>query len=479
MEMFSCCTSQKSRLIALRIVLVYHFCNTVISQCRILRCNSEYVFATNHRDDSLNDDNCNALRSYSLCTQRTAWFCRGDLTYHSAVQGIEDLMIQHNCSKEGAVSLPRPRVPVDNQENFHLPDTCQYEKSFYFKQRQKPTYLHCGVFGNLHIRTFYNDFQTCRVQGAWPLIDNNYLSVQMTNVPILPHCNISAISKVTAIFKNSKECIDQKVYQAEIGNVPAAFVDGSVNGGDRNGANSLVIKERLDAGHVEIQASYIGTTLIVRQVGQHLGIGILMPEEVASSHTQEQDLQLCVSGCPFTERLALNSPIYTADGAKAKCKEGLLLEDVYFECCVFDILVTGDPNVSLAAFRAVEDAKILHPDKETIHVFRNCVSGRPTICCVLLLASVLWSLSMQQAINNVKPGALSTEPANASELRTDSFSPTLECPCVNQNQPCSFSFLDLFNYFGCQYKTDTLVTELPSTAPRPFECLIINLETLD
>ncbi|XP_020372708.1 repulsive guidance molecule A-like [Rhincodon typus] len=368
---------------------------SVSLQCRILRCNSEYLFATNHLDDSLNEDYCIALRSYSLCTQRTAWFCRGDLVYHSAVQGIEDLMIQHNCSKEGAVSLPRPRVPADNQENLHLPDTCKYEKSFYFKQRQKPTYLHCDVFGNLHIRTFYNDFQTCRVQGAWPVIDNNYLSVQMTSVPISPHQNISAISKVTAIFKNSKECIDQKVYQAEIGNIPAAFVDGSVNGGDRNGANSLVIKEKFDAGHMEIQASYIGTTLLVRQVGQHLGFAILMPEEVASSHTEEQDQQLCVSGCPFTERLPLNSPTDTEEGAKAKCKEKLQVEDIYFECCVFDILMTGDPNVSLAAFKAVEDAKILHPDKETFHVFRNSVSGRPTICCMFLLASVLWLVLLQ------------------------------------------------------------------------------------
>ncbi|XP_067839881.1 repulsive guidance molecule A-like [Heptranchias perlo] len=402
MERFGSRTSQHLRLVVLRIALVYHLCNTVMSQCRILRCNSEFVSATNHLDDSLNEDFCIALRSYSLCTQRTAWFCRGDLVYHSAVQGIEDLMIQHNCSKDGAASLPRPPVPADNQENLHLPDTCKYEKSFYFKQRQKPTYLHCDVFGNLHIRTFYNDFQTCRVQGAWPVIDNNYLSVQLTNMPISPHRNISAISKVTAIFKNSKECIDQKVYQAEIGNVPAAFVDGSVNGGDRNGANSLVIKRKLDADHVAIQASYIGTTLIVRQVGQHLGFAIRMPEEVASSHTQEQDLQLCVSGCPFIERLHWNSPLYTAQVAKAKCKEGLLVEDIYFECCVFDILVTGDPNVSLAAFRAVEDAKMLHSDKETFHVFRNCVSGRPTHCCVLLLASVLWTLSLQQITFPVK-----------------------------------------------------------------------------
>ncbi|XP_059837343.1 repulsive guidance molecule A-like [Hypanus sabinus] len=385
-------TSQQPQLTVLRVMLVYQFCNAVMSQCRILRCNSQFVSATSRLEASLNEDYCIALRSYSRCTQRTAWFCRGDLAYHSAVQGIEDLMIQHNCSKEGEVTLPRRREPAENQENPHLPDTCTYEKSFFFKQRQKPTYLFCGIFGNLHIRTFHNDFQTCRVQGAWPVIDNNYLSLQLTNAPISSHHNISAISKVTAIFKNSKECIDQKVYQAEIGNVPAAFVDGSVNGGDRNGANSLVIKRKLKASHVEIQASYIGTTLIVRQVGQQLSFAILMPEEVASSHTEEQDLQLCLSGCPLTERLPWSSLLHNAQRAKAKCKEGLPVEDAYFECCVFDILVTGNPNISIAAFKAVEDAKALYPDKELLHVFRNCVPGRTITDHLLPFASVLWML---------------------------------------------------------------------------------------
>ncbi|XP_069742743.1 hemojuvelin-like isoform X3 [Narcine bancroftii] len=378
--------------LVLRIMLVYRFCDSVMSQCRILRCNSQFVSATSHLDDSLNEDFCIALRFYSQCTQRSSWFCRGDLAYHSAVQGIEDLMIKHNCSKDGEVSLPRQRVPADNQENPHLPDTCKYENSFYFKQQQKPTYLHCGIFGNLHIRTFYNDFQTCQVQGAWPVIDNNYLSLQLTNAPISPHHNISAISKVTAIFKNSKECIDQKVYQAEIDNVPAAFVDGSVNGGERNGANSLVIKKKMNASHVEIQASYIGTTLIVRQVGHHLSFAILMPEEVASSHMEEWDLQLCLSGCPFEKRLSWNAHLHNVQRAKAKCKEGLPIEDAYFECCVFDILVTGNPNVSLSTFRAVEDAKMLYPDKELVHVFRNYVPRGPTPCCLPLLTSVLWIL---------------------------------------------------------------------------------------
>lgn len=198
--------------------------------------------------------------------------------------------------------------------------------------------------------------------------------------------------QVTAIFKNSKECIDQKVYQAEMDNVPAAFVDGSVNGGLRNGANSLVIKKMLSTGHVEIQASYIGTTLIVRQVGQHLSIAILMPEEVASSHTEDQDLQLCLTGCPFIERLPWTTHHHNAQRAKAKCKEGLLVEDYYFECCVFDILVTGNPNISLATFKAVEDAKMLYPAKDLLHVFRNSWPGRPIPSCLPLLVSVLWVL---------------------------------------------------------------------------------------
>lgn len=175
--------------------------STATSPCKILKCNSEFWSATAGGHAPASDDApefCAALRTYALCTRRTARTCRGDLAYHSAVHGIEDLMSQHNCSKDGPTSQPRLRTlppPGDSQERSDSPETCHYEKSFH-KHAAAPNYTHCGLFGDPHLRTFTDRFQTCKVQGAWPLIDNNYLNVQVTNTPVLPGSAATATSKV-------------------------------------------------------------------------------------------------------------------------------------------------------------------------------------------------------------------------------------------------------------------------------------------
>lgn len=175
--------------------------HAVTSPCKILKCNSEFWAATSgthHLGAEEAPEFCTALRAYAHCTRRTARTCRGDLAYHSAVHGIDDLMVQHNCSKDGPTSQPRLRTlpPGDSQERSDSPEICHYEKSFH-KHSAAPNYTHCGLFGDPHLRTFTDTFQTCKVQGAWPLIDNNYLNVQVTNTPVLPGSSATATSKVS------------------------------------------------------------------------------------------------------------------------------------------------------------------------------------------------------------------------------------------------------------------------------------------
>lgn len=121
---------------------------------------------------------CGALRSYAVCTRRMARPCRGNLAYHSAVQGIEDLLIQHRCPRAGPTIPPRPQLPGTVSG-----DACLYERNHVSREGHMPEYLYCSVFGDPHIRTFNDDFHTCAVQGAWPLIDNDYLYVQVTSTP--------------------------------------------------------------------------------------------------------------------------------------------------------------------------------------------------------------------------------------------------------------------------------------------------------
>ncbi|XP_066480546.1 hemojuvelin-like [Tiliqua scincoides] len=327
------------------------FCRHVCSQCKILRCNSQYLVATENLPEGprRNAAFCRVLRSYSACTQRTARACRGNLVYHSTVYVIEDLMIRNNCTKEGPTDAPAP----DRQDSETL-GICDYRKSFAQEHGKPPTYQHCAVFGDPHVQTFSDEFYTCQVEGAWPLLDNNYVFVQATSTPRVRGSNATAISKLTIIFKDMKECIDEKVYQAAIDDLPAAFVDGSVNGGEKPGRSSLIIRERMPGRHVEIQALYIGTTIAVRQTGRQLSFAVQMAGEVALSFTEEQDLQLCVGGCPPSQRLSrsechASEAHITVAQARLLCKESLPVEDAHFQACIFDVMTSGATNFSLAA----------------------------------------------------------------------------------------------------------------------------------
>ncbi|XP_060117808.1 hemojuvelin-like [Heteronotia binoei] len=364
------------------------------THCKISRCNSEYLSATQDvHGPSMNAAYCAALRSYSRCTRRTARTCRGNLAYHSAVYGIEDLMIQNNCSREGPTSPPWPLAPEPNKQSFESLDICDYEKSYVRKHGRPPAYQHCATFGDPHVRTFKDEFHTCRAEGSWPLLDNHYLFVQATSHPVAKGSNATAIGKLTIIFKDVMECIDQKVYQAELGNLPAAFVDGSTNGGERPGGNSLAIYDRSSGHHVEIRAAYIGTVIAVRQAGKQLSFSIRAAEDVASSFTEEQDLQLCVGGCPPSQRISRTTCCrggvdVAAEQARRLCRGKLPAEDVYFQACVFDVVTSGDANFSLASQDAFEDARMFQTDFMKLHIFQTDAAFSPAGVPLLLLLPV-------------------------------------------------------------------------------------------
>ncbi|KAM6364344.1 repulsive guidance molecule B-like [Pluvialis apricaria] len=361
--------------------------------CQIQKCTTDFVSLTAHLNSALDGfdlEFCKALRAYAACTYRNSKVCRGNLVYHSAVLGISDLMSQRNCSKDGPTSSTNPEVTHD---------PCIYSGhagagEHRGEEQTSPTYLFCGLFGDPHLRTFKDHFQTCKVEGAWPLIDNNYLSVQVTNVPVVPGSSATATNKITIIFKSYQDCTDQKVYQAVTDDLPAAFVDGTTSGSNGN-TKSLRIVEKVGSKYVEMHARYIGTTVYIRQLGHYLTLAIRMPQELAMAYEESQDLQLCVNGCPSSERIDDSShlplsvmgqlppqasathpwSVYTLETATTKCHEKILMKDIYFYSCVFDLLTTSDVNFTAAAHSALKDVKALHPRKEHWHIFPSNESG--------------------------------------------------------------------------------------------------------
>ncbi|CDQ92056.1 unnamed protein product [Oncorhynchus mykiss] len=408
-------------------------CQVATPQCRIQKCTTDFVSLTSHLTPALDGfavEFCKALRSYSACTQRTAKSCRGNLVFHSAVLGISDLMTQRNCSRDGPTSSTHPEIQSEPCNYHSRTQHTHPHPHSHTHTTTRPGYLFCGLFGDPHLRTFKDSFQTCKVEGAWPLIDNDFLSVQVTNVPVVTGSSATATNKITIIFKPFEECTDQRVYQAVTDDLPAAFVDGTVssgapnhnvngNNGDSTGkVRALWISERSPGHHVELHAGYIGVTVIVRQLGRYLTLAVRIPEEMAHAYDATQDLQLCLNGCPTSERIdrgalglhlqqphgqGKGQPSHTApysapqwfsvEGARARCREQLELQDIYFHSCVFDLMTTGDANFTAAAFSALKDMESLHPHRERWRIFpqSSADTSQPITWLLLLTLFALGS----------------------------------------------------------------------------------------
>lgn len=84
-----------------------------------------------------------------------------------------------------------------------------------YQGRSEATY--CSFYGDPHLTTFGGEFQTCKVAGAWPLIDNAYLAVSVTNEAVVPGSAATATTKVyffgasVFVFQNIFVVVDQSV----------------------------------------------------------------------------------------------------------------------------------------------------------------------------------------------------------------------------------------------------------------------------
>lgn len=192
--------------------------------------------------------------------------------------------------------------------------------------------------------------------------------------------------QITVIFKNWRECAELQIYQAEVDNVPPAFVDGSMTGGDRRGHQNLRVTSRDPGRHAEIAATHIGTTLVVRQIGKSLSLSVRSPRTIVESYTPEQDLQLCVWGCPVSQRLGTPPP---SPFAYSHCLSVLPVRDVYFQACLFDLQVTGSTNSSASAVAALEDARAMISDPERVHLLMGRAGDISASLRVVVAISVL------------------------------------------------------------------------------------------
>ena len=162
-------------------------------QCPVDSCWTKYNDAQQGITDgmmNLNNDHdatCIPARTYYQCIRNMTKSCFGDINFHSILKVVETRLKFNNCSVQGPVyEVAVANIPVKPKPN--PAEECKY--------KAKEKFRHCGLFGDPHLRTFNGHHQTCRVKGAWSLIDNEHLLVQVTNEPVGQYGTATATSKV-------------------------------------------------------------------------------------------------------------------------------------------------------------------------------------------------------------------------------------------------------------------------------------------
>ena len=155
---------------------------------------------------------CPALGIYLHCVEdvkKTEITCNSNLYYHTISTLIPRLMTDRSC---GNVSLPMNQTAVivdpdtvESATRRPVAPTCVHFKHKQIKlssgkgKHNPQRFRLCALFGDPHLKTFKDERQTCVVQGAWPLIDNDYFLVQVTNVPVVKGSSATATSMVRTI----------------------------------------------------------------------------------------------------------------------------------------------------------------------------------------------------------------------------------------------------------------------------------------
>lgn len=345
------------------------------SACDIAHCNALFSAAKHAEKSKLvlelaekqaEISRCISIRTYIDCLakERLRRLCHSDITYNGLLSGLKQKMRLRKCSADPGATI----FDESMGEEGPLPPSIHRMCSFRGEQK----YKQCGLFGDPHLRTFNEEFQTCKVEGAWALVDNKHLTVQVTNDPVSNSGAATATSKLTVIIKKNEDCASDQfiTYTAQTDNLPGSFSLGQTHYGPEK---SVEIMEKELGKSIEIYLRYIDTTIKVQQIGRYFTFAIKMPEEVLNSSRMNDNPELCVQGCPTDERIDYakyfsevrhrknhNSKMALSKATEI-CRDASVV-DFYFDSCVFDLLTTGDENFTAAAYQAWQDLIELNPE---------------------------------------------------------------------------------------------------------------------
>ena len=138
---------------------------------------------------------CRSLATYWQCLKNikeTTPSCQSNIHYHGLLSSISFRLDKHNCSDVSVANFSIPQRMT--------PPTSESACGLHRRKAMSVSTQNCGMFGDPHLRTFSENTETCVVHGAWPMLDNEYLAVQVTNVYLLPGSTATATSKVRRLM---------------------------------------------------------------------------------------------------------------------------------------------------------------------------------------------------------------------------------------------------------------------------------------
>ena len=252
--------------------------------------------------------------------------------------------------------------------------------------------LICSIFGDPHLRTFKNEFESCRTLGAWPLVDHPLFAVQVTNSKKEEsNHHVSGVSKVTVVIKNFLICgIDRDlVYEASLDkededkedftmkskfSLPIEFIDGS-----SSTRNSMVKVTARSDNEVCIQMDHIGVQVCVYHTDSSSFLNVIIKfkkmmsgEERRSMIEVMEQRSLCTQGCPTRERIDIQTILdkvgvlpqpqllYNYKQVTNRSQAGIQeecfgLQGYYYLACLFDVKMKGSTKDQINAHRFMQE----------------------------------------------------------------------------------------------------------------------------
>lgn len=154
-----------------------------------------------------NPSYCTLMRNYMQCMNETSKRCRGNLKFHTLSTLLKRQFKEFDCER---FMWPYEGDNDDNDSTNGrsvgpaVTTTSPPPRCFFLFDNHRGRFdnhrglRYCALFGDPHLRTFNGEFQTCRAEGAWPLVENGYFLVQVTNAPVVADHGATVLAKVRA-----------------------------------------------------------------------------------------------------------------------------------------------------------------------------------------------------------------------------------------------------------------------------------------